>query len=80
MAGKDVGASQDNRFFAGGNMEFFAGFIGRKMLLKQGAEPGGFPLGCQDLAVLIDDLYGKPDTFLEGEEHGPEVFLGNYGI
>lgn len=43
MAGKDVGASQDNRFFAGGNMEFFAGFIGRKMLLKQGAEPGDSP-------------------------------------
>ena len=40
MAGENIGFTQGNCFFAGRNMHFYTGIIGREMLLKDSAETG----------------------------------------
>ena len=80
MTGKDIRLSEGNSLFPSGNMKLFTAVIGRKMLFKQVAEPCAFPLGDQNLAVFVDNLYRKPDTAVKGVKHGAKSFFRNNGI
>ena len=80
MAGKDIRLSEGNSLFPGGNMKLFTAVIGRKMLFKQGAESGALPFGDQNLAIFVDNLYGKPDAAVKGVKHGAKGFFRNNAI
>ena len=75
MTGKNIGLSQRNRLFAGGDMHFYAGVSCREMLLKGFAETGALPFGHQDLPMFIDDLDGEPDAGIKGFTHGIQSLL-----
>lgn len=80
MTGKDIGSAQGDCPFAGGDMKSFTAVVGGEMFLKPGAESSGNTFRDEDLAVIIDNLYGKLDAVVESDKHRAQSFLRNDSV